>query len=112
MNGSMERCRKLERDRERMVRKSRQGAFEASMISLDACMAATPEPAWLSDGGRGAEAVYAAVEDGTRESVYARRLKAARERLRRAHPELLEVFDLIVRNGSNRRESIWQLMRN
>ena len=33
----------------------------------------------------------------------------ARRRIRRAHPEWLEVFDLIVKNSSNRTESICQM---
>ena len=43
-------------------------------------------------------------------SHYARCIKNARERLRNAHPEWVEVFNLVVRNGSNRKESIWRLM--
>ena len=63
----------------------------------------------FSDQGAGAEAVYAAVDGETPETVYSRRLKVARERLRRAYPELVEVFNLIVKNGPNRTESICEL---
>ena len=51
---------KLERDRERSWRESRQGAFEASMLSLDEHVAKFDDPskiATFSDGGRGAESV-------------------------------------------------------
>ena len=51
---------KLERDRERSRRGSRQGAFEASMLSLDEHMAKFDDPskiATFSDGGKGAESV-------------------------------------------------------
>ena len=54
-------CLKLERDRERSWRESRQGAFEASMLSLDdPSMRRTDgedSPSWESDGDKGAEAV-------------------------------------------------------
>ena len=53
-------CFKLERDRERSWRESRQGAFEASMLSLDEHMAKFDDPgkiATFSDGGKGAESV-------------------------------------------------------
>ncbi len=51
---------KLERDRARSWRESRQGAFEASMLSLDEHVAKFDDPskiATFSDGGRGAESV-------------------------------------------------------
>ena len=51
-------CLKLERDRERSWRESRQGAFESSMLSLDKLVAKFEDPskiATLSDGGKGAE---------------------------------------------------------
>ena len=60
------RCLKLERDRERSWRESRQGAFEASMLSLDEHMAKFDDPskiATFSDGGKYAEAVRACGED-------------------------------------------------
>ena len=53
-------CLKLERDRERSWRESRQGAFEASMLSLDEHMAKFDDPskiATFSDGCKGAESI-------------------------------------------------------
>ena len=53
-------CLKLERDRERSWRESRQGAFEASMLSLDEHMAKFDDPgkiATFSDGGKVAESI-------------------------------------------------------
>ena len=53
-------CLKLERDRERSWRESRQGAFEASMLSLDEHVAKFDDPrkiATFSDGGNGAESI-------------------------------------------------------
>ena len=103
---------KLERDRERSHRKSRQGRFESSMLSLDRMTAEidASKSSVFSDQGAGAEKVYAAVDGEAPETVYTRRLNVARRRLRRAHPKLMEVFNLIVRNGSNRKESICTLM--
>ena len=51
---------KREADRERSWRKSRQGAFESSMLSLDEHVAKFDDPgkiAAFSDGGRGAASV-------------------------------------------------------
>ena len=59
-------CLKLERDRERSWRESRQGAFESSMLSLDEHMAKFDDPgkiATFSDGGKDAEAVRSCGED-------------------------------------------------
>ena len=53
-------CLKLERDRERSWRESRQGAFESSMLSLDEHMAKFDDPgkiATFSDGGKVAESI-------------------------------------------------------
>ena len=53
-------CLNAERDRERSRRESAQGAFEASMLSLDAHVEQFDDPskiATFSDGGRGAESV-------------------------------------------------------
>ena len=53
-------CLKLERDRERSWRESRQGAFESSMVSLDEHMAKFDDPgkiATFSDGGKVAESI-------------------------------------------------------
>ena len=60
--------------------------------------------------GKGAEEIIAACDGETPEARYRRILRNARDRLRRAHPELVEVFNLIVKNGSNRKESIWTMV--
>ena len=103
---------RLENKREAKHRKSKQGGFESSMVFMDFGLAEGSEetPAWLSDGGAGARAVYAHADRYAIASERARRLKTARERLRRHNPDLLDVFNLIVKNGSNRKESIWWLM--
>ena len=103
---------RLENKRQAKHRKSKQGGFESSMVFMDFGLAEGSEetPAWLSDGGAGARAVYDYADRYAIASERARRLNTARKRLRRHHPELLDVFNLIVKNGSNRKESIWWLM--
>jgi hypothetical protein len=96
---------RLERHRNLMKRRTQQGAFEASFVPLDALTPQERETA-LSDGGKGAEAIYAALEpQGWREYC----LYKAREGLKELHPELVTVFDLVVKNGTDREESICEL---
>ena len=71
---------KREADREREWRKTRQGAFESSFVSIDEFTERFDDPgkiAVFSDGGRGAEAVFARHDERDRES----RIAAALERL-------------------------------
>ena len=60
--GSYEYRLKLERDRERSHRESEQGAFSASMLSLDdSSMRGTIDensPSWLSDRGKAARQIH------------------------------------------------------
>ena len=104
-------CLKLERDRERSRREYEQGRFESSMLSLDRLTAEidASKAKVFSDQGAGAEKVYAVLDGETPENVYARRLAVARVIVLTFHPELLEVFDQIVKNGSNRTESICEM---
>ena len=65
MDEAREYCLKMERDRERYHRTTRQGSFESAILSLDAHMAGFDDPskiAAFSDGGRGAERIYASAE--------------------------------------------------
>ena len=106
-------CLKLERDREHGRRQSGKGKFEASLLSLDQLFGSFDDPskvAAFSDGGAGAEAVIDYCDGVTPETRHAECIEDARQRIRRAHPEWLEVFDLIVKNGSNRTESICQMV--
>ena len=103
----------LENKRQAKRRKSKQGKFEFRFVSLDKLMRTLDESEkceMFSDRGAGARAVYAHADGETPESIYERRLNTARKRIVRHCPELLEVFNLIVKNGSNRKESIWWLM--
>ena len=106
-------CRKREIDRERQWRKSkRKGNIRNVVHLVDFGQAETAEesPSWLSDNGAGAEAIVSHCDGEDGESSFERIRRNARRRLKRAHPELVEVFDLIIENGRNRKESIWQLM--
>ena len=111
MSGDFKKCLKQERDRARSRRESAQGSFEASMLSLDQHVESFDDPgkiAVFSDGGAEAERVYS-YDESVDGSYYTRRIKAARRRLSRNCPELVEVFNLVVKNGKNRHESIAEL---
>ena len=111
---SYRQCMKREVDRERQWRKSkRHGDVRNAthICDFEAAEAAEESPSWLSDKGAGVERITAACDGETPETCYQRALRNARKRLMRRHPELAEVFNLIVKNGSNRKESIWALTR-
>ena len=114
MSGEYAKCLKRERDREACRRETEQGAFEAEMLSFDRLVDSFEDPskaAIFSDCGAGAAAIRSSNEVGGG-SFYTQRIKVAQVRLSRKHPELLEVFNLIVKNGKNRRESIAKLAAN
>lgn len=101
------RCIKQERDRDYQRRKTDQGAFEASFIPYDSARlnATGLSPAWLSDGGRGADHLIRSID----REVLAR---LAREKVARTDAKLLRVLDCVLENGNNRKESIWRLLTN
>ena len=85
------------------------------------------EPAWVSDGGRGAETSVGTVscalhgdedceDDATKpsgtSSDWNRRRKSALERVRRRLPHALKTFKLIIKNVDNRKESICSLVKS
>jgi len=112
MSTDYAKCLRMERDREAKRRETRQGRFEAEMLSLDGLVDSFGDPskaAMFSDGGAGAEAIIDHCDGVTPESRHARCIRNARNRLKRAAPHLVPVFNLVVRNGSNRRASIWAL---
>ena len=114
MSEEYAKCLKRERDREAKRRETEQGAFEAEMLSFDTLMDSFEDPskaAIFSDNGTGAEAVVDHCDGVTPESRRARCIRNARNRLKRAYPHLVPVFDLVVKNGSNRKESIWALAK-
>ncbi len=111
MSAEFMKCLKREHDRERSRRESAQGEFEASHLSLDRLFDSFEDPskaAAFSDGGKDAERVCS-FDEGFDGSFYARRIKVARRRLSRNFPEFIEVFNLIVKNGKNRQESITEI---
>ena len=68
-----------------------------------------------SDAGAGVDSMLGVVDwtcfgNDDADTVYARRICSAMKRIRRNSPSLLAVFKLIVRNGRNRKESIFQLL--
>jgi len=116
MEAEYNRCLQRERDRERKWRLTKQGAFESSLIHFDMeaeeCRERQTSVSWLSDQGRGARQIRSAGDPMT-DSVKARqkRIDRAKHLVARNAPECLTVFWLIIKNGSNRKESIWQLER-
>ena len=107
----MKRCEKRERDRQRAWRNTNQGVFESSFLHVDYSEAEVWEksPSWLSDRGAGVEAIIRHCDGEYGENYYLRRLESARRKLIKHNRRLVAVFDLIVKNGKNRKESICQL---
>ena len=108
----------LERNREwyrRMAKK--QGGFEASMLSLDEHVESFEDPSKIkafSDGCAGAEKTVARCdrektdpEEGG--NYYTQCENTARNALEIVHPETVEVFDLILKNGKNRKDSVTEI---
>ena len=103
-----------ERERERKRRTTAQGRFESAALSLDAMPDLDTDAceSWLTDGGRGAEAIRGETsepEDGA--DTRRKRLNRARMAVTRNMPECLTTFRLVIKNGTNRKESIWELMK-
>ena len=94
-----------EADRVKSRRNSRQGAFEASMLSLDAHMETFDDPskiATFSDGGRGAEHVrsyvgYEDVHSGEVDPVVKKRML---NKLRK-YPHLQKILRRFIRNATS-----------
>ena len=95
-------CLKLERDRERSWRESRQGAFEASMLSLDEHIEKFDDPskiATFSDCGRGAETVRSFSEDSRSGVVEPAVKKQMLNRLRK-YPHLQKALRRFIGNAT------------
>ena len=89
MNMSYKRALEMEVNREWYWRKTAQGAFEASMVSLDALVESFDMPdniAAFSDGGAAVERMNAADDERERE----RKIAAALSRLSRKEREFAE----------------------
>ena len=106
-----------ERYSERDRRETKQGGFEASMQSFDKLYDSFHDPseiARFSDNGKGERMVVfdcdLEKEDGGKfVNVYNKLAFRARNALEKAHPELVEVFDLVLKNGKNRKESVGEI---
>jgi hypothetical protein len=113
MNKAYRKALKREADRERSWRKSRQGMFESSMPSLDEHVAKFDDPskvAVFSDGGKSDNEMAGRIDgDAMCESYYTQCIEKARKKLRAFDEKLVKVFDLVVKNGTNREESICEL---
>ena len=110
-----ERALARERERERKRRATEQGRFESAALSLDAMPDLDTDEceSWLSDGGRGAEAIRGETpepEDGA--DTRRKRMDRAKHRVMRKAPECLRTFWLVIKNGKNRKESIWELTKS
>ena len=94
---------KQERDRDGAHRRdTRQGVFEASMLSLDEHMAKFDDPgkiATFSDGGRDAEAVRSCGEDLRSGVVDPAVKKRLLNRLRK-HPQLQKALRRLIANAT------------
>lgn len=117
MKATYRQCLARERIRERDWRKTRQGSFESSALHLDFTVEEANERdrsvSWLSDGGHGARKIYETLDpqpDPDTERI--KRLDWAKHLVMRKAPDCLRVFWLIVKNGKNRKESIWQLVKH
>lgn len=62
-----------------------------------------------SDHGASVERMIDAIDMGG--DYYRRRIKAARKFVTRNAPRLLPVLNLILKNGKNRKESIWSMLK-
>ena len=111
------RCLARERDRYREWAKTKQGAFETyQVLHFDAEAEEARErensTSWLSDHGRSAAAIrrcgkIARPQDDP--ATRQKRIDRAKHLVMRKAPECLQTFWLILKNGKNRKESIWQL---
>ena len=109
-----ERALARERERERKRRATAQGQFESAALSLDAMPDLDTDEceSWLTDGGRGAATIRGETpEPEDAGDTRRKRLDRAKHRIMRKAPECLETFWLVIRNGRNRKESIWQMTK-
>ena len=109
-----ERALARERERERKRRATVQGRFESAALSLDAMPDLDTDEceSWLTDGGRGAAAIRGETpEPEDTGDTRRKRLDWAKHRVMRKAPECLRTFWLVIRNGRNRKESIWQMTK-
>ena len=111
------RCRRLEAERERKRLRYSKGKFASSMLHIehDADFQRIensdedPRNAWISDKGAGAKRIVAECDGDSSPARYRACVKRAMNRLRN-HPELQKTFRLVVKNGSRREDSMWEIL--
>lgn len=84
------------------------GRFEASFERFQALEADESKDAYLSDGGKGAEAIRSF--DETEQKVETRAYDKAWHKVKRRAPDCLKTFSFIVKNGRNRYRSICDII--
>lgn len=112
------RCLVRELDRERKHRKTAKATTGANALHYDAeqeeDQGETQDFGFdVSDNGTGAEAIYDAVDASCfgGGNHYTRSRRRALDLVRRKAPSALPTLKAILRNASNREESIWELTR-
>lgn len=88
-----------ERHREKQWRESRQGAFESSFVSFEE----------LTERYYPLSAAIRESRESDREKLRQAYMKAYM-RVKRKAPHCLPVFELIVKNGKERKKSIWEMV--
>jgi len=108
-------CLERERDRERKAKLTKQGAFESAILHLDFEKEEAREreasTSWLSDRGRGARQIRRAADPQPQKPTRAQLINRAKQLVMRNAKDCSVVFWLILKNRSNRKESICQLER-
>jgi len=104
-------CVEWERKREVYTRTTPQGAFERSLVHLDELPHDDEMPTgWASDGGQGVERMIEAI-DGPQRGTREQAIQKAQMKVIRQCPHRLPVFWLVLKNGTNRKESICELVK-
>ena len=100
-------------NRARKWRMTEQGGFESSFAHIDQCKFESMEksPSWLSDNGKGVEDIISACD--AEHERYDREfdMLLVRWLISAINSKLVRVYDLILENRENRKESIWKLMQ-
>ena len=109
------RLAKQERDRERDKRNAKMRRHLLHNVHIDNVDFSEAEhrensPAWISDKGKGEENMIGRLDgEIPDENYYTRCIRTARQRLRRNARRLVCVFNLIVKNGKDSKQSIGEL---
>lgn len=118
MDKAYYKCLAKERDRERKHRTTAKAATGANALHYGAAFMqeegeTTDFEFDISDNGAGAEATYDAVDASCfgGGNHYTRSRRRALDLVRRKAPSALPTLKAILRNASNREESIWELAR-